>query len=150
MVNKVTKPKRLWEVDQDALRKARQELGIRFAVKIKSHYQKHTDGTYSGLYPVKPFHKRSKEHRITIGTDLCHQQAGITLWHELTHAAQRERYRNNALWSEAYEDAMEDATGHRHLPKGDSRYKKSVFETEARQNERRNGRLPLCYRRKDV
>lgn len=145
----MTKPKRLWDVDPDALRKARRELGIRHEVSVKSHFQKHTDGTYGGLYPTKPYRKRDRKHRITIATNLAPEDASETLWHELTHASQRERYKSNGAWNVAYEDAMEEATGERHLPKGDKRYKDNPFEVEAKQNERRNRQLPLCVKRSD-
>lgn len=61
-------------------------------------------------------------HSVAISTYLNPEQASETLWHELVHAHQQERYENHV------EFAL--ATTHEVIKKG---YRQSVFEVEARE-----------------
>lgn len=107
---------RRWEIDEDAVRLARARLGLRHPVEVKITSQRSTAGRYKGL--------AESRHRVTISTHICPSEAGQTLWHELTHARQRERYHNHTAFMRAL-----DAEN---------------LESEAERAERLNSLIPLC------
>jgi len=109
-----------WEVNDRVLEAARTYLDLRHPVEVKATNLRTAAGRYKGL--------RSGKHRITVARDLCHEAAGRTLWHELTHAKQREAYRMEQQFWRAY--AADD-----------------LMEVAAEASERMNQRMPLCVLR---
>lgn len=109
---------RRWEIDPDAVLIARAKLGLRRSVEVKVTSQRKTAGRYKGLTGSPPV------HRITISTHNCPSEAGKTLWHEMAHARQRERYRTQVAFLRGLE--ADD------------------LEAEAESLERWNERIPLC------
>jgi hypothetical protein len=138
------KHKRAWDIDREALSRACKAIGLKHSVKIRITAQKRTSGQYLGLC----FQRRTagkRAHEISISTYLSTKDAGKTLWHELTHALQRERYRSGALFCEAYEASLSESlsTSRRETRKPDG-YDESPFEQEAAGAESRNKNNPLC------
>ena len=140
---KSKKHKREWDIDREALSRACKAIGLKHPVKIRITAQKRTSGQYLGLC----FQRRSptRAHQISMSTYLSTEDAGKTLWHELTHALQRERYRSGALFCEAYEASLSESlsTSRRETRKPEG-YDESPFEQEAAAAEIRNKNNPLC------
>lgn len=109
---------RRWEIDPGAVRLAKARLGLKHGIEVKITSQRKTAGRYKGLG------RSSRKHKITISTHICPFEAGKALWHELVHAAQRERYPTHLAFLRAVE--ADD------------------LEAEAEQAERMNKRIPLC------
>ena len=112
---------RRWEIDDAAVRLARTKLGLRHPVEVKITSQRTTAGRYKGLGAAKG---AGRCHKVTISTHICPSEAGKTLWHEMTHAQQRERYRSEVAFHRAL-----DAEN---------------LEDEAERAERLNSLIPLC------
>ena len=72
-----------WVLDQDAVIEAMDTLGITYPVKIRFMTGKYRFGTH---------YENAESHRITIHQGLSAEEASHTLWHELAHAMQAERY----------------------------------------------------------
>jgi hypothetical protein len=113
-------------------------------VKVRITAQKRTSGQYLGLcYQRRTACKRI--HQISVSTYLSPEEAGRTIWHEITHALQRERYRSGALFCDAYESSL---TGNMSTARQEARkpdgYDESPFEHEAQAAEARNKNNPIC------
>lgn len=111
---------RRWEIDSDAVRLAEIRLGLRHRVEVKITSQRKTAGRYKGLAR----RKGRRVHQITVSTHICPSEAGRTVWHEMTHAQQRERYHTATAFLRAVETEN--------------------LEDEAEAAERMNQRVPLC------
>lgn len=73
----------------------------------------------------------SDTHKIKVSLSQCrsYKAIGRSLWHELTHAAQRERFADHHAYQRAY-----DRYPH---------YPSNPYELEARSNERNHDTMPL-------
>lgn len=112
-----------WGFDLDAIRAAVRELGLREPVQVGC--AEYANGRWSGMYS----HDADEGHRVRIGRRLSAEQASRTLWHELAHAAQRERGSTG---------------GTRHLARRDrAAYESDWREVDARAHEANHDRLPL-------
>lgn len=109
-----------WQVNDRVLEAARTYVGLRHPVEVKATGLRKVSGRYKGM--------RNGRHQITVSRDLCAEVAGRTLWHEITHAKQREAYRMERDFWRAY--ASDD-----------------LMEVAAEAAERLNGRMPLCVMR---
>ena len=96
-------------------------MGLKHPVEVKITSQRTTAGRYKGL---REGDDSRRVHKITVSTHICPSEAGKTLWHEITHAQQRERYHTETAFFRALE--AED------------------LEDEAEIAERWNERIPLC------
>ena len=103
-----------WRFDVRAIEEAIDLLEIRRPVQVK---------LTGGRYQVGGHYGRGDHHGVTVSTFLGLPQASETLWHELVHAAQCERFENDARFRRAYR--LEGKTG--------ERYRTNGFEVEARQ-----------------
>ena len=75
-----------WVIDRNAIQAAILLLGIEYPVRIRYMRGRYRYGThYARKHP-------DLHHRITMNQDLPVDQANHTLWHELTHAMQSERF----------------------------------------------------------
>lgn len=88
-----------WEIDPDALAKAKEILGIRLPVMIRVINRENSTDTMSGKYHgISHWGVTSSErlpeptHHISLGESLSLHTANRTAWHELTHAAQSEDF----------------------------------------------------------
>lgn len=128
-----------WRVDDDALERACTVLGVRRPVTVLATSQRHTSGRYLGM--------RGGRHRITLRARLTVVEASRTLWHELTHALQRERYSCDFLYFCDYsrELSRPRSLGRAHTV--DPLYDLSPFEVEAEANVRLHEEMPLTVRR---
>lgn len=70
-----------WTVDVPAIREAIEFLELAWPVEVK---------LTSGIHTHGRIRFRDGRHLITVATNLTPAKASSTLWHELTHAAQRE------------------------------------------------------------
>lgn len=109
-----------WQVNERVFDAARAYIGLRHPVEVKATGLRKASGRYKGM--------RKGKHQITVSRHLCAEVAGRTLWHELTHAKQREAYRMEAQFWRAY--AADN-----------------LMEVAAEAAERLNGRMPLCVPR---
>lgn len=97
-------PRRRLRLDRDALERARAALNIEHPVRVAVVGPRlKSQGHYRGL--------KDGAHRITIRADI--EDPDGTLWHELAHAQQRERYPSTAhynamLWQAAADAGIED------------------------------------------
>lgn len=128
-----------WRVDEAALERACATLGVRRPVTVLATSQRFTSGRYLGV--------RDGRHRITLRARLTVVEASRTLWHELTHALQRERYSCDFLYFCDYtrELARPRRLGRAHTV--DPLYDLNPFEVEAEANVRLHESLPLTVRR---
>lgn len=103
-------------LDPIAIREALDLMEVKHDVQIK----------WSGGYSRRGAHRfydGKNLHVITVSTHLMADQASNTLWHEITHAAQTERYENGKVFHAHY--VKENRT------RG---YKRNRFEVEASEN----------------
>lgn len=138
-----------WKLDRAALAEAIALLGLSLPVKIKQ--TSHQGGRY-GAHSFRPlrgkfFRDPSRDtaaggmyHHITVKSWLSPEQAGRTLWHELTHAMQAERETAQAT------TMREQFQGWRFCAargRGTA-YRAKPIEVEAREHEPLNDDLPLA------
>lgn len=110
-----------WEVNDRLMEAARTYIGLRNPVEVKVTGLRKASGRYKGM--------RNGRHQITVSRHLaCPTVAGRTLWHEMTHAKQREAFRMERDFWRAY--ATDD-----------------LMEVAAEAAERLNDRMPLCVPR---
>lgn len=110
-----------WRVNERVMEAAKTYIGLRNPVEVKVTGLRKATGRYKGL--------RKGKHQITVSRYLtCPEAAGRTLWHEMTHAKQREAYRMERDFWRAY--AADD-----------------LMEAAAEAAELLNRRLPLCVPR---
>jgi hypothetical protein len=73
-----------WVIDQDAVIDAMDSLEIEFPVHIRFMTARYRNGTHRT--------KVSDAHHITLDQTRDIESSNFTLWHELTHAMQSERF----------------------------------------------------------
>jgi hypothetical protein len=108
-----------WKFDLDAVREAADVLGVTWDIGL---------GLTEGRYTIGCARVKCGVHSITISRLRGAEQASQTLWHELTHAAQAERYTGQNFMS---------------IYRGAGPYAANRFEVEARDNECLHEDLPL-------
>jgi len=122
-----------WGIAPDALREAKDTLGIRLPVAIRntSSLESHT---ILGLYSFDP---DARVHLIQIDPRLSRRHANRILWHELAHAAQGERLkRRQVVGLGGYDERRPPLISSPSF----RRYWKEPYEREARGVERRYAR----------
>lgn len=108
-----------WRVDSRAVSLAEQRLQLQHRSRVAlCEFPEDIDDAarYRGI--------RWGKHDIAIDSRLCVWEAGLALWHELTHAQQLERDGDD-FWK-LYRAAEQD------------------YEDQARENERLNALIPLA------
>lgn len=105
-----------WTFDLDALAAAARELGIERPIVVGAIRGR------GGHRKSGQHHVGADGHRITVLSRLPADAASRTLWHELRHAEQAERFPSTRAWDIAYEQAG----GHR-----GTGYVYNAFEREA-------------------
>jgi hypothetical protein len=113
-----------WQFDREMIERAIAELEITGDVHVSLSVGTRTFGTHRG----------GSHHSITLSKLLSADQAGETLWHELTHAAQSER-----LGDDTFERLYR-------MQNGGVGYRGNRFEREARSNQKRHYSEPLIRR----
>lgn len=103
-----------WRPDEFNIERARIELGLKHPVVIRRSCGKNTSGKYLGI-------NARGEHVITVAARLSPTMASQVIWHELTHAKQREQN----------EDFHFDYT----LARARYGYANNVYEIEAKASE---------------
>lgn len=114
-----------WEFDVDAIEAAARSLRLRRPIIVAC--ARYPTGRWQGMASYA-----NGAHDLHVGCALTADQASRTLWHELTHAQQRERL-GDRYWREYM------AAGGRTGPG----YHANRFEHEARANEPRATLEPL-------
>jgi hypothetical protein len=128
---------RMYVVDRDALRGAPAMLGIVLPVRVFVLRYTWVGGRYIDL--------RNGEHRIGVASDLSAALASRTIWHELTHALQVERYGDVAVfWESWWAEMREAGLTRRQAQRAEGRrYRRTRLEAEATANERLHRELAL-------
>ena len=125
--------------------KACEMLGIASPVHVKRSPGRSLRGAYHGMKPGRDIHRNCEPdtlyHCVTVSAVLHPADASRTLWHELTHAAQRER---DPAFRAKYR-AAEKATRcvRKNSTAAHSRYQALPWEVEARANARHHADVPL-------
>lgn len=114
-----------WRLDPAALREAIDFLGLTLPVKIK---QTGHQGGRRGAYWLRQV-ARQRYHHITVKNWLTPEQACRTLWHELAHAMQAERYNDPSAPFVVVQQAWANA------PERRGAYRNRPVEVEARSYE---------------
>lgn len=126
-----------WYFDHDELIRAIREHGLKHPVKFR--YQ---SGTYRSGTHYARYHTRDKQfwHRITINQLLKAESANETLWHELRHAIQSEKFAEdtgqpmNKFYSEGYKPAK---------GRWGASYMENTYELDARAFASKNKHIKL-------
>lgn len=112
-----------WEVNLDAVERAREELGITWPVTVEVHPSlfvwqlegicaTYISGKYLQIAKWKiPILYRDKKHRIHLYEGLSSEWASLALWHEMTHAHQVEEFPNPKAWFKAHHAARKRFAG---------------------------------------
>jgi hypothetical protein len=138
-----------WRVDDAALARACDHLGIKVPVRVRRMPGRGLRGRYHGirLAPDAPrdpavFGLLSDaeltalmHHQITVATRLTPSVASRVLWHELTHAAQFEHDADGYIEGYARERAAMRAHCARTGEPWGTAYRRISYETEATANE---------------
>lgn len=121
-----------WDIDWDAIDRAKEELGLSFRINILPRAMRYSYGRYRGL-------EMGLMHTITVATDLGRRKTSMVLWHELTHAAQRERhgYAFHDMYDQQLIDKGLDPNEIEHGKIIPSEYREIAFEKEAFENEQK-------------
>lgn len=114
-----------WRLDPDALREAIDLFGLALPVKIK---QTGHQGGRRGAYSLRQ-DRGTRYHHITVKNWLTPAQACKTLWHELAHGMQAERFNDPAAPFMVVQRAWADA------PERQGAYRNRPIEVEARSYE---------------
>lgn len=151
-----------WKVNTVALQEACDFLGIKRPVRIVPTAMKHALGRYHGLGRTGPTSRKrvlhEPVHHITVAADLGPQRASRTILHELTHAAQCERYDTgdhlaaNAHYDIAYTAQANVAGLHTRAANKWTAddlvsYGRIAFEREAIENEALVNHFPVAMRK---
>ena len=143
-----------WHLDEAALKRACEELGLKIPVRIKQTGHK---GGQAGCHAFRPQGggcvikggrvygldlATHMVHHITVKSWLSAETAGRTIWHELRHAAQAEAA---AAGTSSPKEAL-DAWRKRLQRDAGIAYRHKSIEVEARATEARNETLPLARR----
>lgn len=108
-----------WSFDLDAIRQACEFLGVRERVVVGC--AEYANGRWGGMYSWDE--RLGGVHKIRVKRAASAEGAGRILWHELTHAAQRER------------DGRSAGTRTIRREQGLEAYRSHPAEVEARHNE---------------
>jgi hypothetical protein len=140
MATKGLRRTRGYAIDQQAVERARQELGIRAPVHVLFRAFRVLDGRYTGL--------KGGRHVITLSSDLPQRLASRTLWHELEHARQSQELGGHKQFRERVrlESRAAGWPARRGLLRG-WRYNRMPLERQAIRVERRYRRRRLTKRR---
>lgn len=134
-----------WEVDRMALAKACDLLAIASPVHVKRSPGRSLRGAYHGMRPGREIHRNCEPdtlyHCVTVSAVLHPADASRTLWHELTHAAQRERDPDMRAKYRAAEKVKRCARKKSDV--AHARYQALPWEVEARANGRHHADMPL-------
>jgi len=139
-----------WYLDQDAILEAIDKLGIELKVSIRfmtatrravrEYGRGRSWGKGGKGYTYGTHRNLNKEHRITVDQERVADETSDTLWHELAHAMQSERWaketgKNITLWHHADYKAVDGEWG--------NSYKGNAYEIEAERiaNENRDFKL---------
>lgn len=132
----MTGVKGAWRIDRAAIAEAAEILELTAEVYVMHTTGRQTLAAYYGL-------DRYKKHVVTLSRLLDADSASRALWHELTHASQRQRFGSDKEWHAAYKaESRRSFTGER----GGS-YDRNRYEVEARKNESLHYDLPLTVAR---
>lgn len=127
-----------WYLDQDAILEAMDKLGIELAVNIRFMTATRRAVSESGRgrswgkggkgYTYGTHRNTPKCHKITVDQERTAEETTNTLWHELAHAMQSERWAKETgkdirLWHHADYKAVDGDWG--------NRYKGNAYELEA-------------------
>lgn len=119
-----------WYLDQDAILEAIDKLGIKLQVRIR--YMTSTSRyTMSGKGWTHGTHRNTKQyHKITVDQERTAEDTSNTLWHELAHCMQSEKWaertgKDITMWHHADYKAVDGEHGRR--------YKGNAYEIEANQ-----------------
>jgi hypothetical protein len=83
---------RPWLFDMEAIREAAALLGLKHPVLVAVSDTTRLSGSHRTKGPISARGERFDfHHQITVGRTLSFREASATIWHELTHAMQRER-----------------------------------------------------------
>lgn len=126
-----------WSIDESAMLAALDILGIELPVRVRFMTTKR-GATYGTHY------SKDGWHRITVAQNLKHaENASNTLWHELTHCMQAERFvkRTGKKLEDFHEEEYKMLDG-----EWGRTYKGNLLEIEAnRIAKERNKVHPLCH-----
>lgn len=142
--------KHKWNFDQTAINEAAEHLGLTFPVKVVGKRGKRgsTIGYYKGIHPWSG----EWVHEISVDRHLSAQEVSQTIWHELTHAQQTERYLGDDACFMAYGRFVRDyeaaGGGNVNSRKGLKKYMANEFEVEANENEKLGNVMLLVTRNK--
>lgn len=136
-----------WKLDRAAYREALDFLGIKWPVEIKVTSR---EGSRHGAHRLACV-RGVVVHRITVKDYLTPEQAGKTLWHELTHAMQSERCAAKVAadcgWDERHMPISARMEAWRETDEREGSYRTRPIEVEARKYEAYNEALPLAVAR---
>lgn len=141
-----------WVFNDTAIDQAREILEFEKPVQILRRRMKWSLGRYLGIYynwdwepTIQDWIQGSDFHRITITSAVGATKASRLLWHELTHASQRELYGEE--FGEIYDQQLRDIGLSPHaIEYGrliDPKYREIPMEREAFGNEEKHSSLPL-------
>ena len=143
-----------FRIDRDAVREAADLLGITWPIEFAStssygstrgnHQLRYRGGSYrcDGNRHYNLDTATSVYHRIMVKSYLSAEQAGRTIWHELTHAMQAERATRDA-GAVTMREVNEAWAGCSARGRGVT-YRAKPIEVEAREHEPLNDDLPLA------
>lgn len=84
----------MWKTNDALLEKAIRHFDLRMPVYVRRTNGNRRRGCYHGLFIGSEINRtlpNTLHHKITVSNRLTPTEASEVLWHELTHAAQRER-----------------------------------------------------------
>jgi hypothetical protein len=120
-----------WRIDLQAIKTAIDILEIKYPVRIRYIRGKYRRGTH---------YARKEYHTITLSQDRPMKQANDTLWHELAHAQQAERFeeRTGRPMRHFYREEYLESQG----PWGAS-YQENFYEIDANEVAKEYGDIQL-------
>lgn len=117
---------------EGAIQKAKELLAIEGDVIVEFHDHDciiPNMGPTLGNYNARGAMTNAHHIRLSLTMNRDHERLEQCLWHELTHAAQRDRYPDHTTYQRAYNSTPD--------------YFNNPFEKEARRNERRSWPIKL-------
>lgn len=131
---------RRWQFDVPAIERALEQLGVEGQVLLVTTRGRTADGRH---FYRECESNSGREHEIRVSAFEDAAGASRTLWHELSHAVQSERFDRPGAWRKAYRNADANADDH---PRKFDRYWHNAYEREAREFESRAADQPLATR----
>jgi hypothetical protein len=136
-----------WRVDDEGLARAAEHLGLTKPIHVKRskgvsllgtyrqirNYTRETDGGYKSATVHKALPEYVECHVVTVSARLTPDQASRVIWHELTHAAQRERDPESGI--KYSREVKNRRCINKSTPAAHARYESIPYEVEARKNE---------------